>query len=464
MLTEPVSSSHATTRASPPSARIAGRTLSSASSTRLCMSRFSVITLSIIYERRGRFADGQPSRMGLPKSASVGRSRMDSNGERTLLVISAPQHDAAAYHLSGFLAPDPVICLRAAGKKYLAVSALEYGRAEKEAPVDELVSFDELELVRLAEELKSGARAFAGAAANLIRRTGAEGSPVAVPSHFGVAYADELRARGLRIEPDGRLFTELRRAKTFEEISHIEEAQRAVEEACAHAGGILEEAKVSGDGTLRWRGETLTSEILRSEIDVELLRRGCTADEGTIAAGGPQAADPHESGHGPLRAGEAIILDIFPRSQKSRYYADMSRSFVKGEPGEGLQEMYDAVLEAQETALSMIRAGVNGRDVHDKVSEILHERGYKTGKHDQKPGEPLTEGFFHGTGHGIGLEVHEAPRISTADEELKSGDVVTVEPGLYEPGMGGARIEDLVVVTQDGCRNLTNFPKEFRLE
>jgi Xaa-Pro aminopeptidase len=387
---------------------------------------------------------------------------MDSNDERTLLVISAPQHDAAAYYLSGFLAPDPVICLRAAGKKYLAVSALEYGRAEKEAPVDELVSFDELELVKLAEELKSGARAFAAAAANLIRRAGAEGSPIAVPPQFGVAYADELRARGLRVEPDGRLFTELRRVKTPAGISHIEETQRAVEEACAHAVGILEEAEISGDGALRWRGEALTSEILRSEIDIELLRRGCTADEGTIAASGAQAADPHESGHGPLKAGEAIIVDIFPRNQRSRYYADMTRTFTKGEPDEKLQEMYDAVLEAQETALSMIRAGVNGRDVHDKVSDILHERGYKTGKHDQKPGEPLTEGFFHGTGHGVGLEVHEAPRVSTADEKLKSGDVVTVEPGLYGPGMGGVRIEDLVVVTEDGCHNMTNFPKEFR--
>jgi Xaa-Pro aminopeptidase len=382
---------------------------------------------------------------------------------RTLLVISAPQHDAAAYHLSRFLAPDPVICLRAAGKKYLAVSALEYGRAEKEAPVDELVSFDELELVKLAEELKSGARAFAAAAANLIRRAGAVGSPVAVPSHFGVAYADELRARGFRVEPDGRLFTELRRVKTPEEISQIEVAQRAVEEACAHAVGILEETAVSVDATLRWHGEILTSEILRSEIDVELLRHGCTADEGTIAAGGAQAADPHEGGHGPLRAGEAIIVDIFPRGLEGRYYADMTRTFVKGEPDQALQEMYDAVLEAQGTALSMIRAGVNGRDAHDKVSDILHERGYKTAKHDQRPGEPLTEGFFHGTGHGVGLEVHEAPRVSTADEELKAGDVVTVEPGLYEPGVGGVRIEDLVVVTEDGCRNLTNFPKEFRV-
>ncbi len=388
---------------------------------------------------------------------------MDNQDQRTLLVIGAPQHDASAYHLSGFLAPDPVICLRAGGKSYLAVTALEYGRAEKEAPVDELISFDELELIKLARELKSGARAFAAATGNLLERVGAEGSPVTVPPHFGVAYADELRARGFEIEADGRLFADLRRAKSELEISHIEEAQRAVEEACAHAVGILEEAGVADDGTLRWGGETLTSEVLRAEIEVELLRRGCAADEGTITAGGPQAADPHERGSGPLRAGEAIILDIFPRNQGSRYYADMTRTFVKGEPGDELGNMYDAVLEAQEGALSMIRAGVNGRDIHEKVSDILHERGYKTAKHDQKPGEPLTEGFFHGTGHGVGLEVHEAPRLSTVDEELRAGDVVTVEPGLYQPGMGGVRIEDLVVVTEDGCRNLTRSPKELRL-
>ena len=387
---------------------------------------------------------------------------MDRDNQRTLLIIGAPQHDATAYHLSGFLAPDPVIFLRAAGKRYLAVSALEYGRAEKEAPVDELVSFDELELTRLAKELKSGARAFAAATAKLLQKLGADGSPVTVPPHFGVAYADELRARGFKVEADGRLFADLRRVKTQAEISHIEEAQRATEEACAHAAQILREAEVAEDGTLRWRGETLTSELLRAEMEVELLKRGCAA-EGTIAAGGPQAADPHQRGSGPLRAGEAIILDIFPRGQEGRYHADMTRTFVKGDPGDGLEKMYDAVLEAQEAALSMIRAGVNGRDVHDKVSDILHEKGYKTGKHDQKPGEPLTEGFFHGTGHGVGLEVHEAPRVSTVDEELRAGDVVTVEPGLYEPGVGGVRIEDLVVVTEDGCRNLTRFPKELRL-
>jgi len=164
-----------------------------------------------------------------------------------------------------------------------------------------------------------------------------------------------------------------------------------------------------------------------------------------------------------VKAGESIIVDIFPVDKTSRYYADMTRTFVKGEPDEELQRMYDAVLESQEAALDMIQAGINGRDVHNKVAEVLHDAGYKTNVHDQKPGEPLREGFMHGTGHGVGLEIHEAPRISLADEKLIPGDVVSVEPGVYDPKIGGVRIEDLVVVTEDGCRNLTNFPKEFRI-
>jgi len=384
---------------------------------------------------------------------------MTENG-RNLLVIGAPEHDADAYHLSGFLAPDAVICLRVAGKSYLAVSSLEYGRAAKEAPVDELLSYDELEITRLARELKSGAKAYAAAIANLLERLGAMGSPIAVPPGLGVVYADELRARGVTLTPDRVLFEGLRRSKTEAEISNIEKTQAAVEAACAHARSILEESDLGSDDSLIWRGEPLTSELLRSEIDVELLRRNCAAD-GTIAAGGPQGADPHERGHGPLKAGEAIIVDIFPMDLSTRYYSDMTRTFVKGEPNEGFRKMYDAVLESQDAALSMIKAGVNGRDVHRKVADVLHEAGYKTNVHDQEPGKPLTEGFFHGTGHGVGLEIHEAPRIAPVDEELIPGDVVSVEPGVYDPGIGGVRIEDLVVVTEDGCRNLTRFPKGF---
>lgn len=386
---------------------------------------------------------------------------MENQGRRDLLVIGAPQDDAAAYHLCGFLAPDPVICARVDGKKYLAVSSIEYGRAENQANVDELLSFDELEVNKLARELKSGPRAYAAATANLLDRLDSES--VAVPPTFGVAYADELRSRGVEVSPDGKLFAGLRRIKTEEEISHIEKTQRAVEAACARAVKILRESGPREYGILHYEEMPLTSERLRAEIETELLRHGCAADAGTITAGGIQATDPHEEGYGPLRSGESIILDIFPVDKTSRYYADMTRTFIKGEPNEDLQKMYDAVLESQEAALGMIRAGVNGKDVHQKVSDVLHERGYRTLVHDQEEGNPLRTGFIHGTGHGVGLEIHESPRLSLTDDELRAGDVVSVEPGLYDPQVGGVRIEDLVVVTEDGCRNLTEFPKEFRL-
>jgi Xaa-Pro aminopeptidase len=200
-------------------------------------------------------------------------------------------------------------------------------------------------------------------------------------------------------------------------------------------------------------GIPLTSERLRHELDLALLSEGMDPGE-AIVAGGPRAADPHWLGEGPLRAGEAIIFDVFPRSKKTRYYADMTRTFVKGEPAEQLQQMYDATAAALDTALAQIRAGANGRDVHQAVLD-----SYKAAGFSEDEGPRMT----HGTGHGVGLEIHEAPSLSVGDMELVEGDVVTVEPGLYDPAVGGVRIEDIVVVTADGCRNLTRFPRQLRV-
>ena len=386
---------------------------------------------------------------------------MSDQDSRNLLLIGAPESDPATYYLSGFLAPDPVIFAQVSGRKYLAVSALEYGRAQQQNDIDKLFSFEELEVSRLARELKSGPRAYAAAAAGLLESLGVES--VAVPSNLGIMYADELRDRGIEVSPEPKLFAEMRRVKTEEEVSHIEETQRAVEAACAHAVEIIGESQSKEYGNLFYGNQALTSEFLRSEIEIELLKQGCAADAGTITAGGSQSAEPHERGHGPLRSREPIILDIFPVSKETRYYADMTRTVIKGEPNKDLEKMYNAVLESQEAALAMIGPGINGKEIHQKVSDVLHGRGYKTIVHDQEEGQTLTEGFFHGTGHGVGLEIHEGPRIGFADEELKVGDVITVEPGLYYQGVGGVRIEDLVVVTEDGCRTLTEFPKVLRV-
>ncbi len=382
---------------------------------------------------------------------------------QALLVIATPQHDATAYHLSGFWAPDPVVCIVVGGKSYLVVGSMEYRRASEQAWVDEVLSLDEVDGIQgLIQELGGhDERVLAAAAVRLLTMLGVHA--VVVPPNLGILYADRLRSHGIEVRPDGKVFDSLRRTKTEEELAHIEKTQRAVESVCAYAIRVLQECEPAADGTLHRDGEPLTSEVLRSEMGVELLRHRCSTTSSIIVAGGSQASDPHEKGRGPLQANKPIILDIFPMNLDNRYHADMTRTVVRGNPNDKLERMYNAVLESQETALAMIRAGINGRDVHRTVCEVLHDAGYKTLIHDQKEGIPLREGFIHGTGHGVGLDIHEGPRLSLVDEYLAPGDVVTVEPGLYEPNVGGVRIEDLVVVTEDGCRNLTNFPKQFQI-
>jgi Xaa-Pro aminopeptidase len=268
-----------------------------------------------------------------------------------------------------------------------------------------------------------------------------------------VLYADYLRSENVSLQIDPQLYRDERRQKTAAEVEGIEEAQRATERAVRHAIELLSQSD-ERDGVLHFAGIPLTSERLRAEIEVALTRDGMDSAASPIVAGGPGAADPHWLGSGPLRAGEAIVLDVFPRSKRTRYFADMTRTVVKGNPREELKAMYQAVLRAQEAAFGEIRAGANGRDVHAAVEAVFEEEGFSA---DDGPR------YIHGTGHGIGLEIHEAPVLGAVDLELKEGDVVTVEPGLYDPKLGAVRIEDLVVVTRDGYRNLTEFPKQFEL-
>jgi Xaa-Pro aminopeptidase len=187
------------------------------------------------------------------------------------------------------------------------------------------------------------------------------------------------------------------------------------------------------------------------------MERDCVAQH-TIVAGGEHACDPHNEGSGPLPAGRSIIFDVFPRSAVSRYFADMSRTVVRGDVSPELKRLYDTVKDAQEEAIGKIKDGADGMRIHHGICARFEKAGYKTGVVEGR-----MQGYFHGTGHGVGLDIHEAPRISRTGSVLQEGHVVTVEPGLYYPGLGAVRIEDMVLVTKDGCRNLTNFPKVFEL-
>ncbi len=372
-------------------------------------------------------------------------------------LISADGSNSDQRYLAGFGAPDQFVTLHVDGETHLLVSGLEYGRARSESRADTVSRYSDYGYQDNVAEYgrrHGKTETMAGFLADH------DVESIAVPFQFPVGTADGLRDRSVDIEIDDRgVISDVRAIKTAEEIEHVRVAQRANERAMAAAEELLSEATVE-DGTLWLDGEVLTSERVTEEIEVTLLREGCALDE-TIVACGASAADPHDRGSGPLSAGETIVIDIFPRNKESKYHADMTRTFVKGEPSETARDWYDVTLEAQEAALEAIEPGVTGTAVHEAVCDVYEAAGHPTFRTD----ESTETGFIHSTGHGIGLDVHEKPSLSLSGvEELEPGHVITVEPGLYDPDVGGIRIEDLVVVTEDGHENLTDYPKKFGLD
>jgi Xaa-Pro aminopeptidase len=245
--------------------------------------------------------------------------------------------------------------------------------------------------------------------------------------------------------------------KTADEVRLIEASQRAVFDAMRLAEHALRASRIKR-GKLFLRGQVLTSERLRTMINVHLLEKDFIASD-TIVACGQRSIDPHDQGSGPLKPHASIIVDIFPRSMKTLYYGDATRTFCKGRAPEGLGKLYATVKKGQELALRMIKAGVNGHGVHKSILALFEKQGYITG---EKGGR--MQGFFHSTGHGIGIELHENPtRIGPVDYTLKAGNVVSVEPGLYYKGIGGVRIEDLAHVTKRGCTVLAGYPKRLEI-
>jgi Xaa-Pro aminopeptidase len=269
--------------------------------------------------------------------------------------------------------------------------------------------------------------------------------------------ADGLRKKGYKLEAGPVPFYQERLAKTAEEKRLIEGSQKVIFEAMRLAEGTLRKSRIKGDRII-YRGETLTSEKMQQLLRVFLLERDHFAQE-IIVACGMHAIDPHDRGSGPLRPHKSIIVDIFPRSGKTMYYGDATRTFCKGRAPDALKRLYATVKEGQELAISKLRAGVNGKSVHESVMKYFEKKGYKTG---EKGGR--RQGFFHSTGHSIGLDLHEEPgRIGPRDFIIPKGYVTSVEPGLYYAAIGGVRIEDLVYVTNTGCDILSHYPKNLEI-
>jgi Xaa-Pro aminopeptidase len=281
-----------------------------------------------------------------------------------------------------------------------------------------------------------------------------------VPDAFPLAVAERLRAAGIVLKTDQAGFDARRRVKSASELAGMRRAQRAAEAGMQACVDTLRAATPSNGGFVV-DGEALTVELVKTRIEAAFLEHGATADD-FIVARGAQAAVGHDAGSGPISPGESIVVDLFPRDRESACFADMTRTFVLGPVAEELSTYHRLVREALGIALGLVRPGIDGREVYGAVCDHFEAAGYPTGR--SKPaGEVLEDGFFHGLGHGVGLEVHERPGMGRYGDELVAGDVVTIEPGLYRKGYGGVRLEDLVLVTADGCENLTDFPYDLEV-
>jgi len=371
-----------------------------------------------------------------------------------LLMLADSEHDANMLYAVGLFVPDPFIYLRLRGRNYIVMSDLEIDRARRDAPHCRLLSLSNYQEKLRETGVKTPGHAHVISEimrARNIRRA-------IVPPNFPLRLAEELKRLRIGVSSSKGNFFPQRELKRPDEVKKISAALMMAEVGMSEAMQVLRATKIGRDRRLFYHNIPLTSEKLRSVIDCAILQ-ACGLAANTIVAGGKQGCDPHERGFGPLRANEPIIIDIFPRSQKTGYFGDITRTVVRGRASEGVRRLYDTVQRGQTLAFRQVRDGARTNEVHRTVAEFFEKQGYQTCR---RRGQ--MEGFFHGTGHGLGLEIHEAPRIgSFSSGALSAGHVVTVEPGLYYPELGGVRLEDVVLVTRNGARNLTRFEKQLEI-
>lgn len=360
-------------------------------------------------------------------------------------VTYASSKDADFRYLTQFQVSDPLLYVKCPGEKpVLVVPQMEYARAAVEAAAVPITRAESGYLGFLEEE-KDPWRALARTAAALA------GGPVLVPGDLPYRLGRLLEGYGEVVVDTSNAVNTMRATKTSRELAAIRAAQAATAAAMDLGIGMIRRSSAKG-GVLHLDGEPLTSERVKAAMHTYLMERGYIARE-TIVACGEDSAMPHRQGAGPLRPDEPIVIDLFPQHEATGYYADMSRTVVKGEPSPEIADMHRAVLEAQTLGRSLIRAGVSGADLYAAVVKLFDEQGYESG----------SQGFVHSLGHGVGLEVHEAPALSPSGGPLAAGNVVTVEPGLYYTGTGGVRIEDMGAVTADGFDNYTDYTRDLIL-
>jgi Xaa-Pro aminopeptidase len=374
--------------------------------------------------------------------------------KRTILLYAASEIDSNILYATQFFAPDPYTYIETkAGKRILVMSDLEIDRAKATSNAHRVLSlsnYQEQAKKRLKGKTPHHADVIAEVFKDLKIRS------VVVPENFPISVADRLRKHRIGVSVQADPFFPERLYKTANEVKEIRKGMMACEAGMQAAKDMLLRSKIR-NGYVEFKGKRLTAEALRKCINATVFELGFLPSH-TIVSPGKHGCDPHDEGHGPIRAHSPIIIDIFPRSEKSGYFGDMTRTFVKGKAPDKIMKMHRAVYAGQTWALRSIRDGVKTKMIHQTILDMFEERGFPTGNIDGR-----MQGFFHGTGHGLGLDIHEPPRIAINDIVLKKGMVVTVEPGLYYYPIGGIRIEDTIAITKTGIKNLTRFPKTLEI-
>jgi Xaa-Pro aminopeptidase len=383
---------------------------------------------------------------------------MTSNQNNSPVILAGiPAANGALYHRIRFAVFDPVVYLTVPNesggtKSILILRDIEMDRARRSARVDEVGCPANFE----PDDGLSGDRetATAQAAAECLRRAGV--GRVTADRSLPLIFAEMVRRAGIEITCDLEMGVRERRQKDEQEIAWLREAQKITEGAMQMACELVARADARADGVLMHDGQPLTSEYVKAAIDHWLLDRGYLNPE-SIVAGGPTGADCHDTGSGELRTGQPVIVDIFPRNRETLYNGDCTRTVVHGDIPDELAKMHAAVREAKAAAAAAVKAGVTGESVHVATKEAVQRCGYGASSLDDHPDDYCA--LTHGTGHGIGLDVHEPPLLDMKGPELLVGDAITIEPGLYRKDTGGVRVEDMVVVTEDGCLNLNELPE-----
>jgi len=390
----------------------------------------------------------QTSRQKKSKIADDASAALKLRGDQAILLVAASEGDANMLYAVGFFVPDPFIFFQHREKKFAVLSDLEIDRAKKQAHVHRVLALSLYQ--RKLRQLGKPA-AMIDVLDLIFRERGIRS--LIVPANFSALLSDQLRAKGFSVQIRRDPFWAERETKNRVEVAQITESLRIARLGLEAGIRMLKRTQTKRDGYLYVSGTRLTSEMLKTAVNTKIMAQGWLPSH-TIISSGNQCVDPHHEGSGPIRANSSIIFDIFPRSQYNGYFGDLSRTVVRGRASDKLKEIYATVQAGQQIGYEQIRHGVNGKEVHQNILALFESRGFHTGRINGR-----MQGFFHGTGHGLGLDIHEPPRIAPVDAILRAGHVVTVEPGLYYLGIGGVRLEDVVVVTAKGNRNLTDCPQ-----